>query len=114
MQNDRYEASITNIENLIKNPILSNYYKELISELYEILQKVTPTNFIEIVSRLLAIDSKMQLLSFYTDHLEFLDLDSNSIIDLIEKEFLFYNREIFEINMNDVDSPSIIFNISPE
>ncbi|MFS0946780.1 DUF7006 family protein [Enterococcus casseliflavus] len=98
---------------IINYPIIEAYSKELLTTLKILSKTISPDNFWNNLPKIVGIDSKLRILG------ELLDMDiaiklelkENDVIDLVEKDFLFFNKELCGYRLNTDTKCSLIFNI---
>ncbi|MBS7576940.1 MULTISPECIES: hypothetical protein [unclassified Enterococcus] len=90
--------------------ILKNYNLTLLKELDTLIKEISSENFWEIIPKILGIDSKLNLLNFFLLESDAVS-NSKEIIEIIEKDYLSYNKELCGYRLNETPSYSLIFDI---
>ncbi|MFD1901351.1 DUF7006 family protein [Enterococcus termitis] len=88
--------------------ILNTFYFELKNELYELFNEYKRKELLPLVTCMLQLESKIQLLSFYLRTMDQLKLAETEIVRLIKSEYQLY---IFDSMLckENIEKPSMLF-----
>ncbi|WP_429975009.1 DUF7006 family protein [Enterococcus sp. DIV0840c] len=87
---------------------LEFYLDKQIERMDSLLSQVSKDNFFEILPVLLGIDSRLALL---VEMIKYEDFSNDSIIEIIEKDYVSYVKELCGYDLKTKTKHSLIFNI---
>lgn len=89
--------------------ILQSYLAYLLDEIDRYIAKIDENSFWDVLPKILGLDSKLQLLQFYVKIEDSIDLSDEKIIQTIEKEYFYYNKELLKHGLDSTHSKALIF-----
>ncbi|WP_429975002.1 DUF7006 family protein [Enterococcus sp. DIV0840c] len=88
--------------------VLEAYLDKQLDRLDILLSHISKHNFFEVLPEILGIDSRLVLL---IEMIKFDDFSSESIIEIIEKDYVSYVKELCGYDLKTKTKHSLIFNI---
>ena len=101
-----FKKELKNLDHLSKEEKL--YLKKQIARLDELLDSLTKETFWTVLPEILGIDSKLAAFVDLVNHETF---SSNEIIQIIEKDYRYYTKELCGYNLISEPKHSLIFNV---
>lgn len=98
-------------KNLRKYPVIQHYIELQVEKLQESMTNLSGENFWKEIPVILGIDSKLVLLRELLVTIEDFDFTDKEVINMVEQDYRYYNKELCGYNLNDVTSHSLIFKI---
>ncbi len=92
-------------------PELSDYYDRLKSDLKKALAGINDTNFWSVFPKILGIDSKLNLLKSSIEDIQLFNFSEEEVIQTIETDYKYFNREICGYDLRTQPHESIIFSV---
>ena len=89
--------------------VLRSYLFYLLNDMDQYISKIEGNNFWEFLPKVLGLDSKLQLLQFYVRIEESIDICDEKIIQIIEKDYFYYNKELLQHGLDSTHLTSLIF-----
>lgn len=93
------------------HPLIKDYIEDQVQRLYELLECLTTESFWANIPLILGIDSKLVLLRELFVTIEDFDFTDEEVLDMVENDYRYYNKELCGYNLNDVTAHSLIFKI---
>lgn len=91
-------------------PDLLHYFYKIKEDFYHYVNKSNPENFFLILSHVLRLDAKLVLLGQELEFIENYGLEQNEIIEIIERDSKYFNKEQCGYRVNEKPYLSLIFN----
>lgn len=98
-------------EGLKKHPAIQSYVTLQVTRLEDLMRSLSNTNFWNEIPTILGIDSKLVLLRELLVTIEDFDFTDEEVLNIIEQDYRYYNKELCGYKLNDVTSHSLIFKI---
>lgn len=92
---------------------IEEYCKQQLMEMSTLIDTISSENFWEVFPYLLGIDARLALLGELIDLLkdDHLGLGSKELIELVEKDYPCYTKELCGYNLNSKTNYSLIFQV---
>lgn len=98
-------------ENLSNHPVIERYVALQVKRLQDLMRNLAGTSFWEEIPVILGIDSKLVLLRELLVTIEDFEFTDEEVLNMVENDYRYYNKELCGYNLNDVTSHSLIFKI---
>lgn len=98
-------------ENLGKHPMIQRYIQFQINKLQDLMKELTGTSFWKEIPTILGVDSKLVLLRELLVTIDDFGFTDEEVLNMVEQDYRYYNKELCGYNLNDMTSHSLIFKI---
>ncbi|TPE08091.1 hypothetical protein FJO98_00030 [Enterococcus sp. PF-2] len=104
-------TTIFNTMEITQYPIIEKYVEDLFVKLELFESSVNKENLWHIFPVIIGIDSKLNILQSLLRIDGLVALNENQILEIVEKDYLFYTKESFGFRVNEKPNFSLLFNV---
>ena len=103
--------SLFNDAGMGSHPNLMNYVDNLFIDFKFFEEIVSKENLWQTLAVLIGIDSKLNIIYSLLNKADLFGLKENQILEIVEKDYLFYTKESFGFKLNEEPNFSFLFNV---
>lgn len=98
-------------EKWYQHKLIKTYVENQAKIMNQAVRGLHESNFWEIIPQILGIDSKLVLLRKLLVSIDNFGLTDEQVLEIVEKDYLSYNKELCGYKLNDFTNHSLIFKV---